>query len=298
MARPKKNGLSYFPLDVDFLEDNKIKILKARYGPDGIMLYVYLLCEIYKQGYYIQLDDDFEYIISEDLKMDQVKVKQVLNFLLSRSLFDNTLFQSDKVLTSAGIQRRFQLAVKERARKTPIEVGRFWLLRKEDTEPFIQCILFTGFSGKNSSVSGNNSQDSGKNDIKKSKVNKSIYISAQPSDAFQNQELEAAFQLYLSGRIAKYGELSSEQIKVLREELAGMGSDDRERTAIAKQAFMNGWKGLYPVKKSGKKDGGKKQPSNRFNNFHQREYDYSQLEKDLQKKQMKEMEGHQNEAGS
>ena len=298
MARPKKNGLSYFPLDVDFLEDNKIKILKARYGPDGIMLYVYLLCEIYKQGYYIQLDDDFEYIISEDLKMDQAKVKQVLNFLLSRSLFDNTLFQSDKVLTSAGIQRRFQLAVKERARKTPIEVGRFWLLRKEDTEPFIQCTLFTGFSGKNSSVSGNNSQDSGKNDIKKSKVNKSIYIPAQPSDSFQNQELEAAFQLYLSGRIAKYGELSSEQIKVLREELAGMGSDDRERTAIAKQAFMNGWKWLYPVKKSGKKDGGKKQPSNRFNNFHQREYDYSQLEKDLQKKQMKEMEGHQNEAGS
>ena len=33
MARPKKNGLSYFPLDVDFLEDHKIKILKARYGP-------------------------------------------------------------------------------------------------------------------------------------------------------------------------------------------------------------------------------------------------------------------------
>ena len=298
MARPKKNGLSYFPLDVDFLEDNKIKILKARYGPDGIMLYVYLLCEIYKQGYYIQVDDDFEYIISEDLKMDQAKVKQVLNFLLSRSLFDNTLFQSDKVLTSAGIQRRFQLAVKERARKTPIEVGRFWLLKKEDTEPFIQCTLFGDFSGKNSLISGKTTFDSGKNDIKKSKVNKSIYISAQPSDSFQNQELEAAFQLYLSGRIAKYGELSSEQIKVLREELAGMGSDDQERTAIAKQAFMNGWKGLYPVKKSSRKGSGKKQPSNRFNNFHQREYDYSQLEKDLQKKQMKEMEGRQNEAGS
>ena len=142
LARPKKSGLSYFPLDVDFFENPKIKILRARYGRDGIVFYIYLLCEIYKQGYYIQVDDDFEYIISDDLKMDQNKAKQVLNFLLSRSLFDNTLFQSDKVLTSAGIQRRFQLAVKERARKNPIEVGRFWLLKKEDTEPFIKCTLF------------------------------------------------------------------------------------------------------------------------------------------------------------
>ena len=49
MARPKKSGLSYFPLDTDFFDnDSRIKILKARYRADGIMIYVYLLCEIYK----------------------------------------------------------------------------------------------------------------------------------------------------------------------------------------------------------------------------------------------------------
>ena len=175
LARPKKNGLSYFPLDVDFFEDSKIKILRARYGRDGIVFYIYLLCEIYKQGYYIQVDDDFEYIISDDLKMDQNKAKQVLNFLLSRSLFDNTLFQSDKVLTSAGIQRRFQLAVKERARKNPIEVGRFWLLKKGETEPFIKCTLFESSSGKSEGFSGKNEGNSTEESIKKSKVNK-VYI--------------------------------------------------------------------------------------------------------------------------
>ena len=81
MARPKKSGLSYFPLDVDFFEDPKIKILRARYGRDGIVFYIYLLCEIYRQGYYIQVDDDFEYIISDDLKMDQNKAKQGLELL-------------------------------------------------------------------------------------------------------------------------------------------------------------------------------------------------------------------------
>lgn len=100
MARPKIKGLLYFPFDIDFFEDNKIRIVKARYRSDGVMIYLFLLCEIYRQGYYIKADEDFLYIISDELGIDQNKVKQVLNFLLNKSLFDNTLFSSDKVLTS------------------------------------------------------------------------------------------------------------------------------------------------------------------------------------------------------
>lgn len=97
MARPKIKGLLYFPFDIDFFEDNKIRIVKARYRSDGVMIYLFLLCEIYRQGYYIKADEDFLYIISDELGIDQNKVKQVLNFLLNKSLFDNTLFSSDKV---------------------------------------------------------------------------------------------------------------------------------------------------------------------------------------------------------
>lgn len=111
MARRRQEGNLFFRLDVDFFSDRKVKILKARYGADGITLYLYLLCEIYKTGYYLKIDRDFEYIVSDDLNMESNKVKQVLNFLLERSLFDNTLFQSDKILTSAGIQRRYQARV-------------------------------------------------------------------------------------------------------------------------------------------------------------------------------------------
>lgn len=43
MARPKKSGLSYFPLDTDFFDnDSRIKILKARYRADGIIFYIFL----------------------------------------------------------------------------------------------------------------------------------------------------------------------------------------------------------------------------------------------------------------
>lgn len=109
MARKKQEGNRFFRMDADFFSDRKIKILKARYGADGIVLYLYLLCEIYKTGYYLQVDDDFEYIISDDLNMDGNKVKQVLNFLLERSLFDDTLFQSDKQRkTETGNERSYK----------------------------------------------------------------------------------------------------------------------------------------------------------------------------------------------
>ncbi len=275
LARPKKNGLSYFPLDVDFFENPKIKILRARYGRDGIVFYIYLLCEIYKQGYYIQVDDDFEYIISDDLKMDQNKAKQVLNFLLSRSLFDNTLFQSDKVLTSAGIQRRFQLAVKERARKNPIEVGRFWLLKKEETEPFIKCTHFTGFSKKIDSFSGKNSGNSPEESLKKSKVNKSIY-----NTGF-SPELERAFQIYLAVRKSNYGEIPNEQIQALKDDLLNLSDKEEERIAIVKKATASGWKSFYRTEKKRESFNRAKGKVKDNNNFERRKYDMDALERSL-----------------
>ena len=275
LARPKKNGLSYFPLDVDFFEDPKIKILRARYGRDGIVFYIYLLCEIYKQGYYIQVDDDFEYIISDDLKMDQNKAKQVLNFLLSRSLFDNTLFQSDKVLTSAGIQRRFQLAVKERARKNPIEVGRFWLLKKGETEPFIKCTIFEDSSRKSEGFSGKNDGNSAEESLKKSKVNKSIY-----NTGF-SPELERAFQMYLLVRKKNFGEIEEEQIQALREDLLSLSDNEEERIAIVKKATASGWKSFYKTEKKRKDFGVGKGKKINNNNFERRKYDFEALESEL-----------------
>lgn len=263
LARPKKDGLDYFPLDVDLFEDDKIKILKSRYGADGIILYLYLLCRIYRQGYYMRVNEDFEYIISEDLKMSPDKVKQVLTFLLSRSLFDSTLFQSDAVLTSAGIQKRFQLAVKERAKKNPIKTGRYWLLKKEETEPFIKCTLFGDYSGKNESYSGKNMNNSREQSLKESKVKNNIYI------PFQSQELEQAFQTYLLVHSHNYGGMLPEQVRALREELEKLSSDDKERIAIVKKATAGGWKSFYPLKK---RTNPKKEKKNGFNNFEGRDY--------------------------
>lgn len=55
MARPKLKGLLYFPLDIDFFEDNSIRIVRARYKSDGVIIYLYLLTQIYREGYYITI---------------------------------------------------------------------------------------------------------------------------------------------------------------------------------------------------------------------------------------------------
>jgi hypothetical protein len=273
MARPKKKGLDYFPLDIDFFSDNKIRILKARFGADGITIYVYLLCEIYKNGYYIKVDDDFQYIMSDELHMSIDKVKQVLKFLLERSLFDSKLFQSDTILTSAGIQERFQLAIKERARKNPIKITRFWLLSKEETEPFIKVTHFDDISQNNSSYSRKNSCNSPEKSLKKSKVNKYIYYS--------NRALEEEFLCYLDMRNHMGPTLTNEQIAVLKEELDRIGETEEEKIAICRKAFASGWKSFYPIKRQKKKGAKPERKGNSFHNFQEREYDYDDLQRRL-----------------
>lgn len=287
MARPRKEGVAYFSLDVDFFSDKKIKILKARYGADGITLYIYLLCEIYKNGYYLEVDDDFQFIISDDLNMNCDKVKQVLAFLLERSLFDRKLFQSDAVITSAGIQRRFQLMVKSRAVKNPIQIKDYWLLSKEETEPFIQVNSFLDYSSNNNDNSMNNSENntfnSVKNDTKKSKVKESKEneskekknIGTAVPERFSEPELEDAFQLFITCRKQNGQKLSEDQIRLLREELYSLSNNVMEQLAIVRKATVSNWKSFYPMKKS---SDGKK---NKFNNFQSRDYDYDDMEKTM-----------------
>ena len=187
MARPQKEGLEYFSLDVDFFSDRKIKILKGRFGADGITYYMYLLCEIYKgHGYYLEVDEDFDYITSSELGMSPEKIGQMRKFLLERSLFDSKLFQSDTILTSTGIQRRFQLAVKSRASKNPVVVNpKFWLLSKEETQSFIEMHPILNSSEKNPSYSEKNPNYSENYTIKKSKENVVVVVVKEREEILQ-----------------------------------------------------------------------------------------------------------------
>ena len=284
MARPQCDGLSYFPFDVDFFSDRKIKIIRgSEYGTDAIIIYIYLLCEIYKgKGYYIAYDDDLVCCASADTGVPEGKTRQIVQLLASKSLFDNTLFQSVKVLTSAGIQERFQLAVKSRALKNPVQVREdLWLLKKEDTEPFIKVNPSLNNSENNPDNSKKNNDNSEKNNIK-GKERKGEYIyTAPPGTYFADSSLNEAFLLFLKVRQNNGDRLTDEQIQLLKEELSSMSDKPEELTAIVKKSVMSGWKTFYPLKKSRGKKTESKNSKNRFNNFQQREYDFNDYEKQL-----------------
>lgn len=196
MSRTQSQGIEYFPMAVDFFSDKKVKILKARYGADGITIYLYLLCQIYREGYYTRVDEDFEYMLSDDLNMSSDKVKQVMTFLFERSMFHEQLFKSDAILTSTGIQERWQKAISTRARKSPIEVGNYWLLSESDTQPFIKCTLFKNFKN-NSEKKDDNSAKKALNseNYSQSKVKESIYTPFIPQGGMEEGK-ERFFSAY------------------------------------------------------------------------------------------------------
>lgn len=184
MARTQEQGINYFPLDVNFLSDTKIKILKAKYGMDGVMIWIYLLCAIYKEGYYIKADEDFLLIAAGDLGFTEDKVEQVLTFLLKRSMFDEQVFESDAVLTSANIQERWLKAVESRAKKTPITVNDYWLLTDEKTPSFVKRTHFDNSSrknGDNSRKNGDNSEKNTQSKVKESKSTNTITYTVAPT---------------------------------------------------------------------------------------------------------------------
>lgn len=107
MARTSKKGLEYFPMDIDIFSDLKIRKLIKYQGGKAVSIYALLLCNIYKNGYYIEWDEELPFICSELTGFDEAYVSEVIKICLSLGLFSKDLFDAEGVLTSKGIQERY-----------------------------------------------------------------------------------------------------------------------------------------------------------------------------------------------
>lgn len=243
MAAPRKKKLDYFPLDSDFFSDKKIKVVLARYGADGVTLYLYIICEIYKNSYYIKVDEDFYYIASQDLNMSSDKVKQVLKFLLKRSLFDDKLFQSDDVLTSAGIQKRYQDAVSGRAKKNSIVIEKYWLLKQEDTQPYLKVTLFDDYSGKNDNNSRKNDNNSDEISTKKKREEKKREEERRKEEK-PGGDLSDVFRLFEHCGFSITGYAAEELPALVEEYSAGWVMEATRRAADRGKKSMSYIKGI------------------------------------------------------
>lgn len=211
MARPQKEGVDYFPLDVGFLRDPKIRRIKSEFGAKGIVILIYIWASAYEEhGYYFDTseDDDF-FLVSEGAGCGCTPelTKEVVHRSVERSLFDERVFAQFGVLTSQSMQRRFVRAASKRDNIYVKE--EYWLLdidNKKDIPASISIkITFEKINSGNNSVSGGrNAVNSGRNPqsrvkeskVKKSKVNKpDAFPPAEPAAAvFQTFE-ECGFRI-------------------------------------------------------------------------------------------------------
>lgn len=114
-GRPTKQGIDYFPVDVGFFSDVKIRKISRACGSQSTSILICLLCNIYKdEGYYILWDEDLPFVIADTVGVSEGAVKEVLLKALQVGFFDNTLYEKYKILTSSGIQKRFLLATYKR----------------------------------------------------------------------------------------------------------------------------------------------------------------------------------------
>lgn len=170
MARPTKKGVDQLLLDVGIFGDSKIRILLSRYHADGLGVYMYILCDVYKEGYYkaVEVWEDYIYVIADEIKASPDKVEQIITFMRNRGLL--TVFKGedvkktgcgfDAVITSHGIQKRYATIMKSYRRKSIEEIKRgFWLLTEEEEREinaFYKSGNNVGYYGKNPDYYGNN----------------------------------------------------------------------------------------------------------------------------------------------
>lgn len=131
MGRNIKKGLEYYPMDVDVVSDIKIRKLIKRHKGQAFAVYTLLLCCIYKNGYYINWDDDLPFILAEQTGFTEKYILQVINYCISVGLFSEQQYESNKILTSRAIQERYSFICRQGKRKSPIRD--YALISSEET---------------------------------------------------------------------------------------------------------------------------------------------------------------------
>lgn len=118
MARPKKDGMDYFPHDTDAVNDEKIESLRLLYGNDGYAFYFILLERIYRtnDAELDVSDAETRQILSRKVGVSAELFSRILETSLKRGCFDRESFDQRGVLTSEGIKKRMQPVIEKRAR--------------------------------------------------------------------------------------------------------------------------------------------------------------------------------------
>ena len=203
MARPRKDGLDYFPLDVNFLSDLKIKKIIRTYGAQAVAVVMSVLTMVYRDnGYFATYDDDLVFIIADELKLEDGYVKDVIEKMIEVEFLDKKQKEENKILTSIGIQERYLKACERRV-KTTLNATYNLLNDSSNELPQTESTDKEGFCRQKSHSTVVNDSKSTQSKVKerkekdsKEKESKLINISNAEKDKIINEQFEALWKMY------------------------------------------------------------------------------------------------------
>lgn len=171
MAGQQKHGLDFAAWDVHiFDDDERFDVLIDAQGWSGFGVFFYICTKAYAtNGYYYEWREKTSAAaiakrMSGGIKSDTVK--QVVQLCLQIGLFDNGLFDRERILTNKMMQERYMYAIEKRSKRGRTINKDYWLLKEDETKAYI----IVPENEHNLSENGNNLAE---NDIKKSKVKES-----------------------------------------------------------------------------------------------------------------------------
>lgn len=171
MAGQPKQGLDFAAWDVHiFDDDERFDVLIDAQGWSGFGVFFYICTKAYAtNGYYYEWREKTSAAaiakrMSGGIKSDTVK--QVVQICLQIGLFDNGLFDRERILTNKMMQERYMYAIEKRSKRGRTINKDYWLLKEDETKAYI----IVPENEHNLSENGNNLAE---NDTKKSKVKES-----------------------------------------------------------------------------------------------------------------------------
>lgn len=111
MGRPRKEGMDYFPHDVDAAQDEKIEAMRSVHGNDGYAFYFITLERIYRSEIgELDLNNEVIFIsLAKKIMVTQNKLKKMIQTSVDVGLFCSENYEKRKILTSAGIKKRLSV---------------------------------------------------------------------------------------------------------------------------------------------------------------------------------------------
>ena len=207
------DGINYFPVGVNFMEENAMEVIEAKYGIKGSAILLKLMCKIYKEGYYIRWDEEQCLIFANKAgrEVQAEEVQGIIEILFTKGILDRNSYLENGILTSESIQKVWMEATKRRKRE--LSELPYLMVKPEkengkaDTPPALQEIqqpeLFkkekTPVNPKNVvhhvAVDAKNACNSGQSKVKEKKAeeNKEFPPSAPPKGEEEERKGDSAY---------------------------------------------------------------------------------------------------------